>query len=95
MRRRRRRFNVGLVLVLNSPPANESSTWLTATRPSMDPTRYPCLLGNADTQRVWYLSGLCTVLYGACGQGLTLVHFSAQPEPALTQHTPYVPSNIP
>ena len=25
-------------------------------------------------------------------QGLTLVHFSAQPEPFLTQNTPYTPS---
>ena len=24
------------------------------------------------------------------GQGLTLVHFSAQPEPFLTQNTPYI-----
>jgi len=28
-----------------------------------------------------------------CGQGLTLVHFSAQPEPFLTQNTPYTPLN--
>jgi hypothetical protein len=29
------------------------------------------------------------------GQGLTLVHFSAQPEPFLTQKTPYNTPNIP
>jgi hypothetical protein len=28
---------------------------------------------------------------GALGQGLTLVHFSAQPEPFLTQNTSYTP----
>jgi len=28
-------------------------------------------------------------------QGLTLVHFSAQPEPFLTQDTPYTPRNTP
>jgi len=26
--------------------------------------------------------------WASMGQGLTLVHFSAQPEPILTQHTP-------
>ena len=34
-----------------------SSTCCTATRPSMDPARYPLLSGNAATVRVWYLSG--------------------------------------
>ena len=29
------------------------------------------------------------------GQGLTLVHPSAQPEPFLTQNTPYIPPNDP
>ena len=28
-------------------------------------------------------------------QGLTLVHFSAQLEPLLTENTPYTPPNIP
>jgi peptidase E len=28
-------------------------------------------------------------------QGLTLVHFSGQPEPFLTQSTPYTPPNTP
>jgi hypothetical protein len=29
------------------------------------------------------------------GQGLTLVHFSAQPEPFPTQNIPYIPPNTP
>ena len=29
------------------------------------------------------------------GQGLTLVHFSAQPQPFLTQNTPYTPPTTP
>jgi hypothetical protein len=29
------------------------------------------------------------------GQGLTLVHFSARPEPVLTQNAPYTPRNAP
>jgi len=29
------------------------------------------------------------------GQGLTLVHFSAQPEPFPTQNTPYTPPKFP
>ena len=29
------------------------------------------------------------------GQGLTLAHFPAQPEPFLTQNTPYTPPNTP
>jgi len=36
--------------------------------------------------------GLDKNLLTPCGQGLTLVHFSAQPEPFLTQHTPCTPS---
>jgi len=31
----------------------------------------------------------------ATGQGLTLVHFTAEPEPFLTQNTPYTTPNIP
>ena len=31
----------------------------------------------------------------AAGQGVTLIHFSAQPEPYLTRNTPFTPLNIP
>jgi hypothetical protein len=31
---------------------------------------------------------------GAARQGLTLVHFSAQPEPFLTQNNPYYPLTL-
>jgi hypothetical protein len=30
-----------------------------------------------------------------CSQGLTLVHFSAQPEPLPTQNIPYIPPHTP
>lgn len=39
-----------------------SSTWCTATRPSMEPTRKPVLSGKAATLRVWYFSGLASCL---------------------------------
>jgi hypothetical protein len=32
-----------------------------------------------------------TVITSSCDQGLTLVHFSAQLEPCLTQEKPYTP----
>jgi sugar/nucleoside kinase (ribokinase family) len=35
-----------------------------------------------------FRAALAVVLAGGGGQGLTLVHFSAQPEPSLTQNTP-------
>jgi len=34
------------------------------------------------------IDAICPSRGGGGGQGLTLVHFSAQPEPILTQNTP-------
>jgi len=36
---------------------------------------------------------LSLVIPAGCKQGLTLVHFPAQPELFLTQNTPYIPPN--
>jgi len=44
----------------------------------------PCLVAEI----VSVVMGALTTRVGAAWQGLTLVHFSAQPEPFMTQNTP-------
>jgi hypothetical protein len=69
-----RRIHVSGVPVLNDPPASRS-TALAARSP----------LTCAAPSSV--ISLRCRSR--PCSQGLTLVHFSAQTEPSLTQNTPY------
>ena len=45
----------------------DSSTWCTATRPSMEPSRYPVLSGKHEMQRVWYFKGESNSLKTCCG----------------------------
>jgi len=63
-------------------------------------TRRPTPTWMSSLKQGWifrYLSKMrnALVLPKSSNKGLTLVHFSAQPEPFLTQNTPFNPNNIP
>jgi len=73
--------NVGRVFVLNSPPCRSKL--------------FPPFENDSAIISLASVSMSMSKSSAACEQGLTLVHFSAQPEPFLTQNTPLTSPSTP
>ena len=57
--------------------------------------KQPLFPGDSELQQLLHIFKLLGTPSEAVWQGLTIVHFSAQPEPFLTQNVPQLPPSIP